>query len=61
MLRSKIVNMKYIHLLLLFIISMVFSGCSAIELVFKAGMWWAFFLVFIVIFIIGWFIYRMKK
>jgi len=27
----------------------VLSGCGAIETIFKAGMWWAFFLVGLVI------------
>ncbi len=27
----------------------VLSGCGAIETIFKAGMWWAFFLVFLAI------------
>jgi hypothetical protein len=30
----------------------VLSGCGAIETIFKAGMWWAFFLVGLVIVVI---------
>ena len=31
---------------------MLISGCGAIETIFKAGMWWAFFLVALVIVIV---------
>lgn len=36
-------------------------GCSAIETIFKAGMWWAFILVFLFIVIIIWVISRFRK
>ncbi len=53
--------LKNIQILTLFLLTTFLSGCGAIEMVFKAGMWWAFFLVFLVVFIIGWFILRKKK
>lgn len=31
---------------------LVLSGCGAIETIFKAGMWWAFFLVGLVIVVV---------
>lgn len=37
------------------------SSCEAIGTIFKAGMWWAFFLVFIVIAVILWIISKAKK
>ena len=39
-------------LFLLFSTLLVFSSCGAVETIFKAGMWWAFFLVGLVIVII---------
>jgi hypothetical protein len=43
---------RYTGLFLLLFTITVFSGCGAIETIFKAGMWWAFFLVAVVIIII---------
>ncbi|WP_018628589.1 hypothetical protein [Niabella aurantiaca] len=31
------------------LLSILLQGCSAVEAIFKAGMWWAFFLVGVVI------------
>ncbi len=53
--------LKSIQIFTLFLLVTFLSGCGAIETIFKAGMWWAFFLVFLVVFIIGWFILRKKK
>jgi hypothetical protein len=36
-------------------------GCSVVSGIFKAGMWWAFFLVFIVIALIVWIATKAKK
>jgi hypothetical protein len=44
--------MQKIQLFLVLLVTMLFSGCGAIETIFKAGMWWAFFLVALVIVII---------
>ncbi|MEP7376600.1 MAG: hypothetical protein ABI675_24595 [Chitinophagaceae bacterium] len=44
--------MKKTQLFLFILATILFSGCGAIETVFKAGMWWAFFLVALVIVII---------
>lgn len=40
------------YLFLLFFTLFVLSSCGAVETIFKAGMWWAFFLVGLVIVII---------
>ena len=44
--------MQKVHLFLFLIATMLLSGCGAIETIFKAGMWWAFFLIALVIVII---------
>ncbi|MBC7867262.1 MAG: phosphatidate cytidylyltransferase [Gloeobacteraceae cyanobacterium ES-bin-316] len=47
----------------LFLLSAVpfLSSCEAIGTIFKAGMWWAFILVFIVVAVILWIISKAKK
>ena len=42
----------YTALFLLLFNMIVLSSCGAVETIFKAGMWWAFFLVGLVIVII---------
>lgn len=44
--------MQKLQLFLFFLGTTLFSGCGAIETIFKAGMWWAFFLVALVIVIV---------
>lgn len=44
--------MQKLQLLLFLFATMLFTGCGAIETIFKAGMWWAFFLVALVIVIV---------
>ena len=39
----------YRPLLLSLLTIIVLSGCGAVNLIFKAGMWWAFFLIGVVI------------
>ncbi|HUR66269.1 MAG TPA: hypothetical protein VMZ03_07940 [Chitinophagaceae bacterium] len=53
--------MKQFPMLLLAFLLMILPGCSAVEGIFKAGMWWAFFLVFIVIFGIAWLFFKRRK
>jgi len=45
-------SMQKIHLFLFIIATMLFAGCGAIETIFKAGMWWAFFLIALVVVIV---------
>jgi hypothetical protein len=40
---------------------MFLSSCGAVETIFKAGMWWAFFLVGLVIVLILFFVFKSKK
>lgn len=48
--------------LFMFLFSMVLlSGCGVVETVFKAGMWWAFFLVAIVVIVILWVVAKARK
>jgi hypothetical protein len=44
----------YIHLIFL-------SSCGAVETIFKAGMWWAFFLVGLAIALILFISYKVRK
>jgi hypothetical protein len=39
----------------------VLSSCGAIETIFKAGMWWAFFLVGLVVVVILWIAAKTRK
>ena len=48
-------------LFMLFFTILVFSNCSAVETIFKAGMWWAFFLVGLGIVIIAVIVSKMRK
>jgi hypothetical protein len=36
-------------------------GCGVIEVIFKAGMWWAFILVFLVVFLGAWIYIKTRK
>jgi hypothetical protein len=44
----------YLHLMFL-------SSCGVVETIFKAGMWWAFFLVGLVVVLIVFFIFKARK
>lgn len=37
------------------------NGCTVVEGIFKAGMWWAFFLVAVVVVFILWIISKARK
>jgi hypothetical protein len=54
--------MKAAPFLFIFLFTiLVLSSCGAIETIFKAGMWWAFFLVGLVIVVIIWIAAKMRK
>jgi len=54
--------MKVQSILFLFLFTLVFlSSCGVVETVFKAGMWWAFFLVALAIVLMLWIVGRAKK
>ncbi|RYY59584.1 MAG: phosphatidate cytidylyltransferase [Chitinophagaceae bacterium] len=51
-----------LSLLFVMLFTMVtLSSCGAVETVFKAGMWWAFFLVALVIIVIIWLVGKARK
>lgn len=42
---SKTINMKAFYSLIFVLMTMFYTGCAAIETIFKAGMWWGIILV----------------
>ena len=52
---------KNFYYLLLLVVLPAISGCSVVNGIFKAGMWWAFFLVALVIGVIVWAISKGRK
>jgi hypothetical protein len=44
----------YVHLVFL-------SSCGAVETIFKAGMWWAFFLVGLAVAVILFIVFKVRK
>lgn len=48
-------------LFILFFALFVLSGCGAVETIFKAGMWWALFLVGLVVVLILWIVRKTRK
>lgn len=54
--------MKIYRTLFLLLFTMIaFSSCGAVETIFKAGMWWAFFLVGLVIVLVLVVISKVKR
>lgn len=53
--------MKLPLYLSLFLTTLLLSSCGVVEGIFKAGMWWAFILIGIVIAVILWVISKAKK
>ena len=51
----------YTALFLLLFNMIVLSSCGAVETVFKAGMWWAFFLVGLVVIVILVIVSKLRK
>lgn len=51
---------KYAYLVL-FASIIALPGCSVVEGIFKAGMWWAFFLVFLVVALVVWIFMKAGK
>lgn len=45
----------------LFLLSFILSSCGAIETIFKAGMWWAFILIGLVVALIFYVMAKVKK
>lgn len=59
--RIKPVIMKFFLFISLFLVTLALSSCGAIETIFKAGMWWAFILMAIVVGVILWVVARVRK
>jgi hypothetical protein len=55
-------NKRYPFLIFFLYLNLMFlSSCGAVETIFKAGMWWAFFLVGLVLAVILYFVFKSKK
>jgi hypothetical protein len=53
---------KFPFLLFFLYINLVFlSSCGAVETIFKAGMWWAFFLVGLVVALVLFVAFKVRK
>lgn len=53
--------MKSFYVIFLLLPLIFLSSCSAVETIFKAGMWWAFFLVGLGVVIVLYIVYKLKK
>ena len=54
--------MKIYRTLFLLLFTMIaLSSCGAVETIFKAGMWWAFFLVGLVVVLVLWVAFKARK
>jgi Na+-transporting NADH:ubiquinone oxidoreductase subunit NqrB len=61
---GKLISMKtkFPFLLFFLYVNLLFlSSCGVVETIFKAGMWWAFFLVGLVVILILWVVFRARK
>ncbi|MGV4414085.1 phosphatidate cytidylyltransferase [Chryseobacterium sp. T1] len=47
---------KYSFIFMLLAVSSLLTSCEAINTIFKAGMWWAFILMFLVVVAVIWII-----
>lgn len=54
-------QMKNLGFLLLIPLMILFGGCGAIETIFKAGMYWAFFLIILVVALILWIVAKTRR
>jgi hypothetical protein len=52
---------KFSLFFLLGLIVATLPACNVVSGIFKAGMWWAFFLVFIVVALILWLVFKGRK
>ncbi len=52
---------KYFLFSFLTLTSLLLTSCGAIETIFKAGMWWAFILIFLGIGLILWIFFKMRN
>jgi len=57
----KIVFMQRLVFLLIILALLTMPGCTVVTTIFKAGMWWAFFLVFIVVILVIWLVVKARS
>lgn len=53
--------MKFPLIISLFLLTLVLSSCGVVEGIFKAGMWWAFILMAVVVGFILWIVSKTRK
>ena len=53
--------MRYSLTFLLVLVTVMLSGCGMVEGIFKAGMWWAFILMAVVVGLILWLVAKFRK
>jgi Fe2+ transport system protein B len=56
---GKTSDMKKYYGLVFLLMTLFYTGCAAVEGIFKAGMWWGIFLVVVVIGLIFWIISKL--
>jgi len=55
-------KIKYPFLLFFLYLNLMFlSSCGAVETIFKAGMWWAFFLIGLAVILILFIVFKVRK
>jgi hypothetical protein len=55
-------NSKVPFVLFFLYVNLLFlSSCGVVETIFKAGMWWAFFLVGLVVVLLLWVVFKARK
>jgi hypothetical protein len=55
-------NSKVPFVLFFLYVNLLFlSSCGVVETIFKAGMWWAFFLVGLVVVLVLWVAFKARK
>jgi hypothetical protein len=53
--------MQRLVFLLIILALLTMPGCTVVTTIFKAGMWWAFFLVFIVVILVIWLVVKARS
>lgn len=53
--------MQRVFFLLFVLAILTMPGCTVVTSIFKAGMWWAFFLVFLVVILVIWAVIKMRS
>lgn len=53
--------MKAIPILLVSFLAFALTGCGVVEAIFKAGMWWALFLVAVLVGVVLYFVMKARR